>query len=225
VIEVDRAELLLLVQKDSELGDILMRAFILRRVMLIAGQFGDVVLVGSTHCAGTLRVKEFLTRNGHPYSYVDLDRDDGVQELLDHFHISAADVPILICRGKVVLLDPTNEEIAACLGFNDAIDQTHIRDAVMVGAGPSGGGGRLCCVGRTRCFGTGVECAGRTGRFQLKNRKLPWFSVGNIRTGTGSTCLYPSTEVGAELMIAKGAKQLACQTSVLLLSENCERKQ
>src|SRR5262249_19635826 len=56
VIEVDRAELLSLVQKDSELGDILMRAFILRRVMLIAGQFGDVVLVGSVHCAGTLRV-------------------------------------------------------------------------------------------------------------------------------------------------------------------------
>src|SRR5215510_6773028 len=83
VIEVDRAELLSLVQQDSELGDILMRAFILRRLMLIAGQFGDVVLVGSNHCAGTLRVKEFLTRNGHPYSYIDLDRDDGVQELLD----------------------------------------------------------------------------------------------------------------------------------------------
>ena len=67
VIELDREQLLALVQTDAELSEILMRAFILRRVELIAGGFGDVVLIGSTHCAGTLRVKEFLTRNGHPY--------------------------------------------------------------------------------------------------------------------------------------------------------------
>src|SRR6185295_16706033 len=138
VIEVARDALLNLVQTDGELGEILMRAFILRRVELIARGFGDVVLLGSVHCSGTLRVKEFLTRNGHPYSYIDLDRDDGVQNLLDHFQVSAADVPILICRGKVVLRDPTNEQIADCLGFNEAIDQTHIRDVIIVGAGPSG---------------------------------------------------------------------------------------
>ena len=57
------------------------------------------MLIGSTHCAGTLRVKEFLTRNGHPHPYIDLDRDADAQELLDRFHVSAADVPVLICRG------------------------------------------------------------------------------------------------------------------------------
>src|SRR5262249_5632881 len=75
VIEVDRTELLSLVQADAELSEILMRAFILRRVELIAQGIGDVVLVGSVHCAGTLRVREFLTRNNHPYTYLDLDRD------------------------------------------------------------------------------------------------------------------------------------------------------
>jgi thioredoxin reductase (NADPH) len=138
VIEVDRDQLLALVQTDSELSDIFMRAFILRRVELIARGLGDVVLVGSDHCAGTLRVKEFLTRNGHPYSYIDLDHDDGVQDLLDHFHITAEDVPVLICRGQVVLRNPTNQQIAECLGFNEAIDQTHLRDVVIVGAGPAG---------------------------------------------------------------------------------------
>ena len=88
--------------------------------------------------AGTLRIKEFLTRNGHPYAYIDLDRDADVQELLDRFHVDAADVPVLICRGEVVLRNPTNQQIADCLGFNDAIDQTQIRDVVIVGAGPSG---------------------------------------------------------------------------------------
>ena len=98
VIELNREQLLALVQTDSELSEILMRAFILRRVELIAHGLGDVVLVGSNHCAGTLRVKEFLTRNGHPYSYIDLDRDADVQELLDRFHVTAggragADLP------------------------------------------------------------------------------------------------------------------------------------
>src|SRR5437879_9593747 len=138
VIGLDREQLLMLVQIDSELSEILMRAFILRRVEMIAHEFGDVVLVGSTHCAGTLRVKEFLTRNGHPYSYIDLDRDAGVQDLLDRFQVTAADVPVLICRGEVVLRNPTNQQIAGCLGFNEAIDETQIRDVVIVGAGPAG---------------------------------------------------------------------------------------
>ncbi len=138
VIELDREHLLALVQTDSELGEIIMRAFILRRVELIAHGFGDVVLIGSTHCAGTLRVKEFLTRNGHPYSYVDLDRDADVQRLFDQFQISAADVPVVICRGEVVLRRPTNQQIAECLGFNATIDPTQLRDLVIVGAGPAG---------------------------------------------------------------------------------------
>jgi len=91
VIEVDREHLQRLVQTDSELSDILIRAFILRRVELIAHGFGDVLLIGSRHCAGTLRVKEFLTRNGNPYSSIDLDIDADVQELLDHFHVTKED--------------------------------------------------------------------------------------------------------------------------------------
>jgi thioredoxin reductase (NADPH) len=72
VIEVDREQMLALVQGDVELGQILMRAFILRRVELVASGVGDVVLIGSMHSAGTLRIKEFLMRNGHPYTFIDL---------------------------------------------------------------------------------------------------------------------------------------------------------
>ncbi|MDQ3884584.1 MAG: cyclic nucleotide-binding domain-containing protein, partial [Thermoproteota archaeon] len=70
LIELNRQQMLALVQTDAELGEILMRAFILRRVELVAAGVGDVVLVGSMHSAGTLRIKEFLMRNGHPYSYI-----------------------------------------------------------------------------------------------------------------------------------------------------------
>src|SRR5438034_9677670 len=107
VIEVEREQLLSLVQTDSELSDILMRAFIFRRVELIAHQVGDAVLVGSNHSADTLRIKEFLTSNGYPHAYVDLDRDSDVQQLLDRFHVSLADIPVVICRGESVLRNPT----------------------------------------------------------------------------------------------------------------------
>ncbi len=138
VIELDRQHLLALVQTDAELGEIVMRAFILRRVELVAVGLGDVVLVGSTHSAGTLRIKEFLMRNGHPYSYIDLERDPEVQNLLDGFHIAASDIPVVICRGKLVLRNPTNQQVADCLGFNESIDQTQMRDLVIIGGGPAG---------------------------------------------------------------------------------------
>ena len=138
VIELDHQDLLGLVQTDSELSDILMRAFILRRVELIAAGVGDLILIGSVHSAGTLRIKEFLMRNGHPYSYIDLEQDPDVQNLLDSFQIVASDVPVLICRGQVVLRNPGNQEIADCLGFNESIDQAQVRDLVVVGAGPTG---------------------------------------------------------------------------------------
>ncbi len=138
VIELGHQKMLTLVQTDAELSDILMRAFILRRVELIAAGVGDIVLIGSTHSAGTLRIKEFLIRNGHPYSYIDLERDTEVQTLLDSFQISASEIPVVICRGQMALRNPSNQEIAECLGFNESIDQTHVRDLVVIGAGPSG---------------------------------------------------------------------------------------
>jgi thioredoxin reductase (NADPH) len=138
VIELSHENVLALVQMDAELSEILMRAFILRRVELLTQGVGDVTLVGSTHSADTLRIKEFLTGNGHPYTYIDLDRDADVQVLLDRFRISSADTPVVICRGETILRNPKNQQIADCLGFNEAVNETQVRDLIVIGAGPSG---------------------------------------------------------------------------------------
>ncbi len=138
LIEIEREALQDLVETDSELSDIFLRAFILRRLELIAREVGDIVLIGSSHSLDTLRIKEFLTRNYQPYSYIDLERDAEVQEMLDRFSLSIDDLPVLICRGTAVLRNPTNEEITDCLGFNEGIDQAHVRDLIIVGAGPAG---------------------------------------------------------------------------------------
>jgi len=138
VIELGHQQMLGLIQTDAELSDILMRAFILRRVELIAAGVGDIILIGSTYSADTLRIKEFLMRNGHPYSYIDLEQDRDVQNLLDSFQISANEIPVLIYRGQTALRNPNNQELTECLGFNESIDQTQVRDLVIIGAGPSG---------------------------------------------------------------------------------------
>ena len=211
VIEVDREHLLALVQTDSQLSEIVMRAFILRRVELIAHGLGDVVLFGSNHCSETLRVKEFLTRNGHPYSYIDLDRDDGVQVLLDRFHVTAADVPVLICRGEVVLRSPTNQQIADCLGFNEAIDQTKIRDVVVVGAGPAG----LAAAVYAASEGLDVlvvetNSPGGQAGSSSKIENYLGFPTGISGQALAGRAYTQAQKFGAQVIIAKGAKQLAC---------------
>jgi thioredoxin reductase (NADPH) len=80
------------------LSAILMRAFILRRVALMASGRGDVVLVGSSHSTGTLRLKEFLARNGYPYSYSILDRDPEAQHVVDRFQVAPESIPIVLAR-------------------------------------------------------------------------------------------------------------------------------
>src|SRR6266496_4204134 len=211
VIAIERERLLALVQTDSELSDILMRAFILRRVELIARGIRDAVLVGSSHSSGTLRIKEFLTRNGHPYSYLDLDRDADVQDLLDHFHITVADIPVVICRGESVLRNPSNRQIADCLGFNEAIDQTNVRELVVVGAGPSG----LAAAVYGASEGLDVlvlesDAPGGQAGSSSKIENYLGFPTGISGHELAGRAYTQAQKFGAEMLIAKDAKGLAC---------------
>jgi thioredoxin reductase (NADPH) len=211
VIELDHESMLALVQTDPELSEIFMRAFIFRRLELIAHGLGDVVLIGSIHSPGTLRVREFLTRNGHPYAYIDLDRDPDIQTLLDQFHVVAADVPVLICRGELVLRNPTNEQIAACLGFNDAIDPALVRDLVIIGAGPAG----LAAAVYGASEGLDVlvlesSSPGGQAGSSSKIENYLGFPTGISGQELASRAYTQAQKFGAQLMIAKGARRLAC---------------
>jgi thioredoxin reductase (NADPH) len=211
VIELDRDSLLSIVQTDAELSEILMRAFMLRRVEIIARGLGDVVVLGSVHCAGTLRVKEFLTRNGHPFSYIDLDRDAVAQEILDRFHISFSEVPVLICRGDAVLRNPSNQKIAECLGFNEAVDQVHGRDVVIVGAGPAG----LAAAVYAASEGLNVlvlETSAPGGQAGSSSRIENYlgFPTGISGQDLAGRAYAQAQKFGAQIAIARGAAQLLC---------------
>ncbi len=212
VIEVERDELLSLVQTDAELSEIFVRAFLLRRARLIEGGRGDVVLVGSNHSSDTLRIKEFLTRNVHPYTFIDPDRDPGVQELLDRFQFTIADIPVLICRGSAVLRNPSNREIADCLGFNEAIDQAHVRDVVVIGAGPAG----LAAAVYASSEGLDVlvvEANSPGGQAGSSSRIENYLGFPSGISGQELTAraFTQAQKFGAELMIAEGATRLDCR--------------
>jgi thioredoxin reductase (NADPH) len=210
VIELDRQQMLSLIQTDAELGEILMRAFILRRVELIAAGVGDVVLVGSTYSASTHRIKEFLMRNGQPYSYMDLERDPDVQNLVDSFQISASEIPVLICRGQLVLRNPSNQEIAACLGFNESIEQTHVRDIIIIGAGPSGLAAAV--YGASEGLDVMVLETGSPGGQAGSSSKIEnylGFPTGISGQDLASRAYLQAQKFGADILIAK-ATQLIC---------------
>jgi thioredoxin reductase (NADPH) len=211
VIEVDRDVLLALIQTDPELSEIFMRSFVLRRIELIARGYSDVVLVGSTHCSGTLRIKEFLTRNGHPYAYVDLDRDTDVQTLLDRFEVTSADIPVMICRGTVVLRNPSNGQIADCLGFNEMIDQTKLRDVVVIGAGPSGLSAAVYAAseGLDVLVVEGAAAGGQAGS-SSRIENYMGFPTGISGNDLAARAFAQAEKFGAQIMIGKAATRLAC---------------
>ena len=211
VIQLEREKLQWLVQTDVELSEILMRAFIMRRLALIAQGRGDIALIGSAHCAGTLRIKEFLTRNGQPYQYLDLDRDNGVQEILDRFHVRMNEIPVLICRGTIVLRNPSNQQVADCLGLNPEIDQTHIRDVVVVGAGPAGLAAAVYAAseGLDVLVIETVAPGGQAGS-SSKIENYLGFPMGISGQDLAGRAYTQAQKFGAQMIIAHGATKLAC---------------
>jgi len=138
VIAVDRDDLRTLVQRDPELSEILMRAFILRRLALMGNLAQDTVLLGSRHSGATQTIREFLSRNGHPFVYQDVETDPSVQVLLDRFQIGVDEVPVLICQGGHVLKNPSIETLSSVIGLSGNLDTEEVRDVIIVGAGPAG---------------------------------------------------------------------------------------
>ena len=196
VLVVGRQDLRRLIQEDPEISEVIMRAFILRRVALISGGSGDATLIGSAHSAGTLRLQEFLTRNAHPYTFVDVDRDADVQTLLDRFQVGVDDIPIVICRVDTVLKNPSNEAVAECFGLNAAIDPGRLRDVVVVGAGPGG----LAAAVYAASEGLDVlvletQAPGGQAGTSSKNRELSRFSNGHFGAGPRRACACTSREV------------------------------
>ncbi len=225
VVEIAPAALRQLVVTDAEVSELLMRAFILRRVALISRHLGDVVLVGSRHDAGTLRISEFLTRNGHPHVYLDVERDEGARAIVEQFHLRPEDIPVLVCRGARVLRAPSNAEVAECLGFNAAIRTEKVRDVVVVGAGPAG----LSAAVYAASEGLDVlvlesNAPGGQAGSSSKIENYLGFPTGISGQALAGRAFTQAQKFGADVAIARTARSLDCggRPYVLTLEDGTE---
>ena len=199
-----------LVQTDVGISQVLMTAFIMRRLELIAQNMGDVVMIGSPHCSGTLRIKEFLARNGHPYHYLDLDKDEGVQEMLDKFNVWVEEIPVIICRSSKVLKNPSNQEVADCLGLNPKIDETQVRDVIVVGAGPAGLAAAVYAAseGLDVLMIETIAPGGQAGS-SSKIENYLGFPTGISGQNLAGRAYAQVQKFGAKMIIARSAKKLS----------------
>ena len=221
-LQMCNRDLKALVARDAELGDVLMRAFILRRVALISSGFGNVILLGSRHSAQTLRLREFLTRNGHPHTYVDLDSDTTYQDLLDQFHVSAEEVPVVICNNQIVLRKPSIQELARCLGLNAHITRSEVRDLVIVGAGPAG----LAAAVYGASEGLDVlviesESPGGQAGSSSKIENYLGFPTGISGQELAGRASAQAQKFGAKVLIANTVIKLNCETRPYELRVDC----
>ena len=136
IIPPDQLRALLIAEAD--LGERIMRALILRRVGLLETGAGGPVIVGRAENGDVLRLEGFLRRNGHPRQRLDPETDPEAKALIDRFHVDAGQLPIVLCPGGQLLRNPTEIELARCIGLVGPIDANRVYDVVIVGAGPAG---------------------------------------------------------------------------------------
>jgi thioredoxin reductase (NADPH) len=136
IISPDRLRALMVAEAD--LGERIMRALILRRVGLIETGTGGPLIIGRAENGDVLRLEGFLSRNGHPHQRLDPDSDPDAEALIKRFHLDREHLPIVLCPGGQLLRNPTENELARCIGMVGPVDTGRVYDVAVVGAGPAG---------------------------------------------------------------------------------------
>jgi len=181
VVPAERLRALLIA--EAELGEQIMRALILRRVGLIEEGAGPII-VGRAAQAGVLRMQGFLARNGQPYHHLDPDIDEVARALIEHFHITEAELPIVICPDGQLLRDQSEPELARNIGMVARIDPDRVYDVAIVGAGPAGLANRLTCTQAHFAWtysGAGLSSSTRVARTNVLSSSVRWFTLAEPR--------------------------------------------
>jgi len=211
ILEIQRQALHARLEGDPVLGNLLLSCFMTRRNYLIADSIGDAVLIGPNNSRDTLRLRTFLGRNGHPYAFLDADTDESVKALLLQFSIKPSELPVLICRGSIVLRNPSNQEAASFFDLNARIEENKIFDLIVVGAGPAG----LASAVYAASEGLAVlvlesnAVGGQAGSSSRIENYLG-FPLGISGQELAERAYVQAQKFGAQVLISQGACALAC---------------
>jgi thioredoxin reductase (NADPH) len=211
VLLIDAEQLRGIVQTDAELSELFMRAFILRRMSVIESGRSEVLLLGSDHSADTLRLREFLTRNTRPYVNIDIEHDADAKTLLERFHVRSDDIPVVVCRGGELLKNPSNADVAQCLGMNAPAADNRVHDLLIIGAGPAGLAAAVYAASEgldvrvVDTFAPGGQ-AGTSSRIE----NYLGFPTGISGAALAGRALSQAQKFGAQLSVAWQAARLQC---------------
>jgi thioredoxin reductase (NADPH) len=196
---------------EPDIGEIIMRAFVLRRMGLIRHATGGAILIGPSHAADTLRLRRFLTRNGLPHRLLDTDEDPAAEGFLDCFSLNPADMPVVIADCSHVLRNPDNAALADALGLTEALDATHVWDVAIVGAGPAGLASAVYAAseGLDTIVIEGMAPGGQAGT-SSKIENYLGFPTGISGQALAGRAQIQAQKFGAHLEISRNAVALDC---------------
>ena len=211
VVRVQRSDFRRLVAGEPDIGEIIMRAFILRRVGLIRHAQGGVVLIGPGHAGDTLRLQRLMTRNGYPHRLLDTERDPDAGGFLECFSVLPDQLPVLVLPGKTLLRNPRDAELADALGITEASDPDHVYDVAVVGGGPAGLAAAVYAAseGLTTIVVESLAPGGQAGT-SSKIENYLGFPTGISGQALAGRAQAQAQKFGARLVIARPVTALDC---------------
>ncbi len=211
LVRLRRSDFRRLMASESDIGEIIMRAFILRRVGLIRHAQGGVVLIGPGHAADTLRLQRFLTRNGYPHRLLDTEIDAGAGGFVACLGLQPAQLPVVVSADHRVLNNPITAELADALGLTETIDPAHVYDVAVVGAGPAGLAAAVYAAseGLDTIVIEGMAPGGQAGT-SSKIENYLGFPTGISGQALAGRAQVQAQKFGARLAVSRRVDGLAC---------------
>ncbi|WP_345815599.1 FAD-dependent oxidoreductase [Paraburkholderia sp. PREW-6R] len=210
-----------LIVAEAELGERIMRALILRRVSLIEKGAGGPILIGNSSDSRLVMLQGFLSRNSHPHSVID-ERDEDALRLIEQFAAQKEDMPLVICPDGTVLRHPSMPELATCLGLLPDLNDSHVYDVAIVGAGPAG----LATAVYAASEGLSVivldsRAPGGQAGASSRIENYLGFPTGISGQALAGRAFVQAQKFGAHVAIPVNVKRLHCDTSPHRLELKC----
>ncbi|KTF70084.1 FAD-dependent oxidoreductase [Sphingomonas sp. HT-1] len=217
VVRVDRAAFRRMMAAEPDIGEIVMRAFILRRVGMLRHGEAGVALAGPGHGADMGRIETFLTRNAIPHRRIDTDRDPDAAGFLECFALVQDDLPVVVLQGQV-LRNPANAALADALGLATALDPAHVHDVAVVGAGPAGLAAAVYAAseGLETIVIEAIAPGGQAGT-SSKIENYLGFPTGISGQALAGRAQVQAQKFGARLLVSRSVVRIECEERPLRL--------